>query len=128
MFCPKCGAQNDDTATFCSACGAPLPNRKSMPTPAPTTGVPAASPAPDGQKNALVAAILNLFWGLGYFYLGFKKVLGIPTIAFVVLMIIVYFVVAIFTIGLLTLIIAIVLAIDGYQKAKGKSGFVGAQR
>lgn len=84
--------------------------------------------APAEQKNGLVAAILNLFWGLGYVYLGFKKVLGIPAIAFVILMIIVYFVVGIFTEGILTLIIAIVLAIDGYQKAKGKPGFIGAQR
>lgn len=80
------------------------------------------------SKNAFVAAILNLFWGLGYIYLGYKKVLGLPAVLFVIVMLIVYFVVAIFTLGLLTLIIAIVLAIDGYQKAKGNAGFIGAQR
>jgi hypothetical protein len=75
-----------------------------------------------------VAAILNLFWGLGYVYLGYKKVLGMPSFAFVVLMIVVYFVFGIFTVGLVPLIIAIVLAIDGYQKANGQKGFIGAER
>jgi uncharacterized membrane protein YvbJ len=121
MYCPKCGAPNQDGTAFCSACGAPL-----------TQAAPASqagwTPQPPQSKNALVAAFLNLFWGIGYLYLGYKKVLGIPSVLFVILMLIVYFVLAIFTIGIGTLILAIILAIDGYQKAKGGSGFVGAQR
>ena len=85
-------------------------------------------PSPPGNKNALVAALLNLFWGVGYLYLGYKKVLSIPTIGFVIVMLVVYLLIAIFTFGLGTLLLAIILAIDGYQKAKGETGFVSAQR
>jgi hypothetical protein len=75
-----------------------------------------------------VAAIANLFWGLGYVYLGYKKVLGIPSIGFVALMIILYIVLGIFTFGILSLLIAIALAVDGYQKGNGQKGFVTAQK
>ena len=34
MFCPKCGAENTDTAKFCKNCGQPLP-RKAQPARAP---------------------------------------------------------------------------------------------
>lgn len=83
---------------------------------------------PVQNKSAGVAALLNLFWGIGYAYLGYKKVLGLPTIAFILIMIVVYFILSIFTIGLATLLLAVVLAYDGYQKGKGRPGFVGAQR
>lgn len=43
MFCPKCGAKNEDGAKFCGACGAPIPQPES--TPAPGTQ-PAGAPAP----------------------------------------------------------------------------------
>ena len=120
MYCPKCGTQNQDTAMFCSSCGTPL-------TPAAAAAAPSAQ-APVGSKNAVVAAIANLFWGIGYLYLGYKKVIGIPTFAFVVLIFVVSVVVGIFTVGLLSFLIAIVLAIDGYQKGTGQKGFIGAQK
>jgi hypothetical protein len=78
-------------------------------------------------KNAIVAAVLNFFFGLGYLYLGYKKVLGVPTIVFVVLLLVIYFIVGTFTIGILTFIIAIVLAVDGWQKGSGQKGFISAE-
>lgn len=49
MFCPKCGTQNEDTATFCKSCGTKLnaqsaPNQGwGAPTPTPTPGFTTAS-------------------------------------------------------------------------------------
>jgi hypothetical protein len=43
VFCPKCGAKNDDTATFCASCGASLRASEGPGSPG-----PAASPAPSG--------------------------------------------------------------------------------
>lgn len=83
---------------------------------------------PVQNKSPVAAAILNLFWGIGYAYLGYRKVLGLPTVGFIIVMFIVYIIVAIFTLGLVTLLLAVVLAIDGYQKAKGEPGFVSAQK
>jgi len=78
-------------------------------------------------KNPLVAAILNFFFGLGYFYLGTKKVLGVPTIAFVAIALLLFIVLGIFTAGIVSFIFAIVLAVDGYQKASGSKGFISAE-
>ena len=74
-----------------------------------------------------MAAVLNLFFGLGYWYLGYKKVLGIPTFGFVVAMLVVYAVLGFYTAGIISLIIAIVLAIDGYQKGQGQRGFISVE-
>ena len=38
MFCPSCGKQNDDRATYCQVCGAPLTTKVSPVTAAPVTG------------------------------------------------------------------------------------------
>ncbi len=46
MFCPKCGAQNDDNATFCASCGNSLKADTSQP--------PMGSPASPGQPGAQV--------------------------------------------------------------------------
>jgi len=78
-------------------------------------------------KSPIVAAVLNLFFGLGYWYLGYKKVLGIPTFGFVVALLILYFLVGFFTAGILSLIVAVVLAVDGYQKGQGQKGFITAE-
>ncbi len=42
-ICPKCGAQLDDSASFCNKCGAPLNAPAQAPAPAPA---PAAAPIP----------------------------------------------------------------------------------
>ncbi|HUK75191.1 MAG TPA: zinc ribbon domain-containing protein [Nitrososphaerales archaeon] len=128
MFCAKCGAQNADGAVFCASCGASL-----------STGAQAApsSPAPGGQampqsnqyagKSPIVAAVLNLFFGLGYLYLGTKKVLGLSTILFVVVALVLQILLGIFTIGILSFVFAILLAVDGWQKANGGKGYINAE-
>ena len=79
------------------------------------------------RKEPVLAAILNLFFGIGYLYLGFRKVLSITTILFVILVLIVDIIIGIFTFGLVPLVIAILLAYDGYLKAKGEKGYVGTE-
>lgn len=86
---------------------------------------PARGSPQDG--NPLLAAILNLFFGLGYAYLGYNKVMGVQTIVFQVLMIIVYFLAGLVTVGFVSLVIAILLAVDGYQKAAGLKGYISAE-
>lgn len=53
MFCPKCGAQNADSAQFCASCGAPIqqpsapaPGQVPGPAPAPTPSPVSAAPSP----------------------------------------------------------------------------------
>lgn len=119
MFCPKCGAENTDNAGFCQKCG------NALQAPAPTSST--QSTTTQTAKSPIIAAILNLFFGVGYLYLGYKKVLGIQTILFVIIMLIVFAIVGTFTLGLVELVIAVILAIDGYQKGQGQKGFIGAE-
>ncbi len=60
-------------------------------------------------------------------YLGYSKVLGVPTIVFVVLALVVYILIGVATLGIVTLIVAILLAVDGYEKGKGKKGYISTQ-
>lgn len=121
MYCQKCGASNPDGATFCASCGASL-----QAAPGPTTYSP--GPVAVQRKNAIVAALLSFFlFGVGYLYLGYRKVLGIQTILFVILVLIVYVILGFFTFGLLEFIIGIILAYDSYVKAKGQRGLLGAE-
>ena len=77
------------------------------------------------KKNSILAALLNFFlFGIGYLYLGYKKVLGIQTILFVVIAFFVYVIIGVFTFGLLELVLGLVLAYDGYEKAEGKKGIL----
>ena len=48
-------------------------------------------------------------------------------ILFVIIMLIVFAIVGTFTLGLVELVIAVILAIDGYQKGQGQKGFIGAE-
>ncbi len=82
---------------------------------------------PPGGRNPWIAAILNLFFGIGYIYLGYKKVLGLPPVVLVVLLLVIEVVVGFFTFGLLSLFIAIFLAYDGFVKAKGQRGYLGTE-
>jgi len=125
MFCPKCGAQNADGAAFCSSCGNRLDAAPASSMPPASAGMPSQGSAQG--KSALVAAVLNLFFGLGYLYLGYKKVLGVPAIVFVVLALVIYFIVGLFTIGIVTFIFAILLFVDGWQKGSGQKGFISAE-
>jgi len=78
-------------------------------------------------KSPIVAAVLNLFFGLGYLYLGTKKVLGLSTILFVVVALVLQILLGIFTIGILSFVFAILLAVDGWQKANGGKGYINAE-
>ena len=49
MFCPKCGAKNDDTAKFCNACGAPL-----------QSNVPAANNGNDSSAQSAPSSTENI--------------------------------------------------------------------
>jgi len=93
------------------------------------TAAPRGSVTPPSsveRKSPIIAAILNFFlFGIGYLYLGYKKVLGIQTILFVVIVFIAYVIIGAFTFGLLELVIGIILAYDGYVKAKGERGYLG---
>lgn len=60
MYCPNCGQQVDNHASFCSNCGTPLAQRNSQDIP--------------GQKSRLAAGLFGIFLGgLGVhsFYLGY---------------------------------------------------------
>lgn len=70
-FCPNCGKENPEAATFCAGCGASLTAQA-----APDQAAPAPA-APAGEaKSKLVAGLLAIFLGsLGIhnFYLGYTK-------------------------------------------------------
>lgn len=129
MLCSKCGAPNSDDALFCGTCGNSLRNPSGA-TP-PQQSQPAYDAPPPGQqgkrKDPVIAGILNLFVGLGYLYLGYRKVFGLPTILFVVVYFLVDVLLGAFTLGLVPLILAILVAYDGYIKAKGEKGYVNTE-
>jgi hypothetical protein len=129
MFCTSCGSPHaNEAASYCYSCGKrllALPARvissppgtgtvaTTFPMPPPTT----MSNAPEGKKkNPAIAALLNLFFGVGYLYLGIRKVVGIPTTVFVLIAMAVYVVLGGFTDGFGDLLFAILFAIDGWQK------------
>ena len=126
MFCSKCGAPNSEDAAFCSKCGNPLT------TPSKATPSQQSQPASGAQpparqsnrKNPIIAGFLNLFVGLGYLYLGYRRVFGLPAILFVIVLLLADIFLGLFTFGLVPLILAILLAYDGYVKANGEKGYV----
>lgn len=129
MFCSKCGASNSDDASFCGNCGNSLRNPSdTMPPQQSQPAYPTPPPGPQGnRKDPIVAGILNLFIGLGYLYLGYRKVFGLPTILFVIVVFLVDILLTGLTLGLAPLILAILLAYDGYVKAKGEKGYVNTE-
>lgn len=120
MFCPKCGASNADDATYCASCGYTLK--------AASPGYVSPPTMPAQRKDPIIVALLNFFlFGIGYIYLGYRRIMGISTIVFVVLLLIVYIVLGFFTFGLLELVVGIFLAYDGYVKAKGERGYLNTE-
>lgn len=84
MFCKSCGAQIDDTAKFCTNCGAAVEieaqSNQSQEVPFQDVQVDYQQsqfqPAPAANKNKLVAGLLGILLGsLGIhkFYLGYTK-------------------------------------------------------
>lgn len=53
--------------------------------------------------------------------------LGAPTIVFVVLALVIFIVLGVFTAGIVSFIFAILLAVDGYQKGSGGKGYISAE-
>ena len=124
MYCQKCGASNKDDAAFCSACGAPLASTAA----GSATSAPSYGPSPVPQKSPIIAALLSFFlFGVGYLYLGYRRVLGVQTLAFVLIVLVLYIILGYFTFGLLELVIGIILAYDCYVKAKGQRGYLGTE-
>ena len=83
------------------------------------------------QRNAILAVLLNFFFpGIGYWYWGYKKVLGIhPVLLFIGWIIVTYFAnYLVFGLGLLFLALDLFLTYDLYVKTEGKPGWLGASK
>jgi hypothetical protein len=123
MFCPNCGARNEDNAKFCEGCGNALG--------APVPGMQAPSQPASAQKNPTLAAILNFFFpGIGYWYWGYRKVASVPPVLLFIGVVILDYLLWNFVIyaGLITLAIAGFFAYDLYLKTTGQRGWVEATR
>jgi hypothetical protein len=126
MFCPKCGAKNDENARFCIGCG----NMLSAATP--STQPPAqpfSVPPQPGQKNPTIATILNFFLpGIGYWYWGYRKVATIPPVLLFIVVIVVESVIWSYLLyaGIISLAIDAFFAYDLYVKTTGQKGWVEA--
>jgi uncharacterized membrane protein YvbJ len=125
--CGSCGTDNSDENKFCIKCGSAL-------------AVNAVGTAAQGlneskhSNKGMVAVLLNFFilWGLGYWYLGIKKVFGLPWYALAVVHVLLW-TVALSEGDSSGIILVIVLlnfafAYDVYQKGSGKDGWVSYQR
>jgi TM2 domain-containing membrane protein YozV len=132
MYCPSCGKDSAPGAKFCENCGTILPteqnaqnpNQQYAQAPPPGAGQPYGAPPAYGQpaypavplKNAGIAAVLAfLIAGLGHIYLG----LVTKGILYIVLTIVLW-ILAVFTLGI-TLIIYVIFWIwqiyDAYKLA-----------
>ena len=124
MFCRKCGAKNDDNATFCSSCGAKLYEANQQ------TANPDLATLVE-KKNSLIAVILNFFFpGIGYWYWGYKKVLGIhPALVFIGWIVVTSFCsYLLYGLGLVFLALSLFVAYDLYVKTEGKPGWIEASK
>lgn len=73
MFCPKCGSQNDDSARFCAACGAPLPSRDQQPVTQASSNINASVSAKNRKPIVIAAcavAVLALSVSIGFALFG----------------------------------------------------------
>lgn len=135
IFCSSCGAENKDGANFCMKCGNSLSLEKQNVNSSTTSSInhQEVQQTVKYGKNPVVAVLLNffLFWGLGYWYLGIKKIYGLPWYALIG----VQFLIGIIFFGsesslilLISIVVNISLAYDVYQKALSKPGFVPVER
>ena len=129
MYCSKCGANNVDDALFCSSCGSSMTRNPSEAKESAQSIHYGTQSAPSiGGKNPAIVAILNFFlFGSGYWYLGFRKILGLSPLIFVLLIFVIYVAAGWLTGGIITFFAALFLAYDGYVKAKGQRGWVSTE-
>jgi hypothetical protein len=120
MFCSSCGAKNEDNATFCVNCGVSL-----------GASAPTAHTTAPGQKNAILATILNfLFPGIGYWYWGYRKVATIsPVLLFIAVAVVEYIIWNYLPYStLISLLISAFFAYDLYVKTTGQRGWIEATK
>jgi TM2 domain-containing membrane protein YozV len=75
MFCPKCGKEVSDTASFCAYCGASLKPTETVKA-EPVNNAGTASDQTYLQRSVLAAGLLGIFlgcYGIHNFYLGYKS-------------------------------------------------------
>ena len=127
MFCPKCGAKNEDNATFCVSCGNQLSKSAQ-----PSLAQPLNVPSPSGEKNAVIAAILNFFFpGIGYWYWGYRKVVTVPPVLLFIIVIVVEVLIWTFAwyfAGIIQFAISAFFAYDLYVKTTGQRGWIEASK
>ncbi len=125
-FCPKCGVENKDNANFCITCGSSLSAGGSINDPNRGYSIQQAK---NRDKSPIIAVLLNFFiaWGIGYWYLGIKKVFGLPWYSLIITQFFLGFIMGYLGLSFivfLLLVINIALAYDVYEKALSKPGFV----
>ena len=59
MICPKCGAQNPDTSTFCEQCGSALSEQSAQPMTQPMQPDAGQQPQPFGEQPAYAAPVYS---------------------------------------------------------------------
>jgi len=144
-FCMECGAQIMPGKRFCVKCRAsappsmrPQPQQTvtgvtTQPLPSPPQTYPPTQPpsAQPSAKSGGLGAILNFFFpGVGYWYLGYRKVVGLHPILFLIVIWVVEAILGFLSLFLtsISLLICIFLAYDAYVKAQGKPGWIKAER
>jgi len=122
--------ENENDATFCKKCGKQFPAASKIPAIDEIFDSLGINMSP-AMKKALVAILLNflIIWGLGYWYLGYKKVFDkydwyMLMVAQIVIGLISSFVPFL---GIIYFAAGAALAYDLYEKASGKQGFVPAK-
>ena len=85
MFCPKCGAEAKDGAAFCEKCGAPLSPSPTDSAEAAPAGAQAAGAVPAGSSNLGVAALVLSILGFLTGFLLIGMVLDVVAIVLAVL-------------------------------------------
>jgi hypothetical protein len=103
--------------------GYPPPSQQSYP--------PTTSSTIQTSKSGVLGAILNFFFpGLGYWYLGYKKVIGIHPVLFLIVIWIVEAAISFLIppVFFLSWLISLFVAYDAYVKSKGQSGWVRVER
>jgi hypothetical protein len=84
---------------------------------------------PSSSQNGILGAILNfLFPGLGYWYLGYRKVFGIHPILFLIAVWVVEMVIVFYVSSLVPFFISLFLACDAYLKSTGNAAWVSVAR